>query len=94
VVKHSASVIFTVLTAVQMKIQVFWDMKRCALAVTDISEKLAASIIYKRHFLGHFQGGGNTLLRNVGSYLPVYMASCTRRLESTIATQNLTAYVL
>jgi hypothetical protein len=58
--------------------------------VTDVSEKLAG-LTFRRFFLDYFQDGSNNLIRNVGSYLPVYTASCARRLESPRATQNPTA---
>lgn len=40
-----------VLTAVQMKIQVFCDMKRCSVTVTDVSEKLAGLTFRKKTLL-------------------------------------------
>jgi hypothetical protein len=59
-----------VITAVTMKITVFWGMTRVdCLTFTDVSEDLDVSI-----FTFHeFKKRGSRVLRNVGDYLPIYV---------------------
>jgi hypothetical protein len=71
---------FEVLTAVMVKIQVFWHVTSCRLvSVTDVSKESSVCTfrvnqyqnILKRLGLLDPEDGGTTSLRNIGNCLPV-----------------------
>jgi hypothetical protein len=71
-------VIFKVLVAMSMKMNVFWDVAQCNPVETD------------RRFRGayclHHQGdnGGSKHLRNIGQFVPNYTVQLPRRQSSSV----------
>jgi hypothetical protein len=77
-------------TAVLLRIQVFWDVMPYRILhkyVANISEDPSSFIFRAQQpLLGllNAENKGNTVLRNVGNYLVVDMASHLRRIESSV----------
>jgi hypothetical protein len=64
---------FEVLMAVNIKIMIFCGVTPCSLV--DYTDLLPTSS-------GYSEDGGSRFLRNVGAYLPNYMTSQTKQLQS------------
>jgi hypothetical protein len=72
---------FEVFTALTVKNAVFWDVAPCNLVWSDVSEEC---VIWKSaHRVFYLEDGGNTFLRNVGSY-KMYKAPHPRRRHGSI----------
>jgi len=75
---------FELLTAVFLKIEVFWEIAVCSLAVCSYQccrGAWACCLHLQDHFF-YPENGGSRLLWNDSSYLPIDTASYPRRLES------------